>query len=89
MTRLSYVSQQVMFCTARGHSLGPKTIENFTQTYTANCSIFYNINLTSVQRCFDNSRFNILWTFLFLDIQGNHSEKGFCQKVDDLDTTDD
>ena len=60
------------------------------KTKRANESI-YNINiiLTSVQRSFDNSGFNILRTFPFLNIEGNHPEKSFCQKVDDLDAADD
>ena len=38
---------------------------------------------------FPNSSFNVPRTFPFLNIQGNHPEKSFRQKVDDLDTADD
>ena len=83
------VTTEALYITIR-HLVGTKVYLFGRGTKRANESI-YNINIivTSVRRGFANSIINVPWTFLFLNIEGNHPEKGFRHKVDDLDTADD
>ena len=42
-----------------------------------------------MRRNFENSSLHIVRNFLLLNIEGNHADEGLCQKVDNLNTTDD